>query len=57
MCSEWKIAKVEAYLLHNSSFTLGKRDVATRLVADKLDLNLATLTAALLVVVVVVVAS
>lgn len=57
MCSEWEIAQVEAYLLHNSSLTLGKRDVATRLVADELDLNLATLTAALLVIVVVVVAS
>lgn len=44
-------------LLHDSRFPLGEGDVATRLVADKLDLNLPPLTAALLVVVVVIVGS
>jgi len=42
-------------LLHDTSFALGEGDVATRLVADELDLNLATLAAALFVVVVIVV--
>lgn len=44
-------------LLHDTRLALGKGDVAARLVADELDLNLATLAAALLVIVVVVVGS
>lgn len=42
-------------LLHDTSLSLGKGDVATRLVADELDLNLATLAIALLIIIVVVV--
>ena len=42
-------------LLHDASFPLGEGNVATRLVADELDLNLATLAAALLVLVILVV--
>jgi hypothetical protein len=44
-----------AYLLHDSGFALGKGNVSTRLIADELDLNLASLAAALLVIVIVVV--
>lgn len=51
------IVEVESYLLHDSSLALGERNVSARFVADKLDLNLATLATALLVVIVVVVAS
>lgn len=46
-----------AYLLHDTSLTLGEGDVATRLVLDELDLDLASLTTLTLVIVVVVVAS
>lgn len=42
-------------LLHDSRLPLGKSNVAARLVADELDLNLATLPAALLIIIVVVV--
>jgi hypothetical protein len=42
-------------LLHDASFPLGECDVATRLVADELDLNLATLATTLLIVVVVII--
>lgn len=42
-------------LLHNTGLALGKGDVATRLVGDELDLNLATLAATFLIIVVVVV--
>lgn len=41
-------------LLHDSSLALGECDVATRLVADELDLDLATLAAALVVVIIVI---
>jgi hypothetical protein len=44
-----------AHLLHDTSFSLGERDVATRLVGNELDLNLATLTATLLIIVVIVI--
>lgn len=47
----------QTYLLHNTSFALGKGDVPARFVADELNLNLPTLAAALLVIVVVVVAA
>lgn len=47
----------KTHLLHDAGLALGKGDVAARLVADELDLNLATLAAALLVIVVVVVGS
>jgi hypothetical protein len=43
------------HLLHNAGFALGEGNVATRLVADELDLDLATLATALVVVVVVVI--
>ena len=43
------------YLLHNTGLPLGEGDVATRLVGDELDLNLATLASTLLIVVVVIV--
>lgn len=42
-------------LLHDTSFPLGESDVPTRLVADELDLNLATLTTALIIVVFIVI--
>lgn len=42
-------------LLHDAGLALGKGNVAARLVADELDLNLATLASALFVIVVVVV--
>lgn len=45
------------YLLHDASLPLGECDVAARFVANKLDLDLAALTAALLVIIVVVVHS
>lgn len=44
----------QTYLLHNTSLTLGKGNVTTRLVLDELDLDLATLTARLVIVIVVV---
>lgn len=47
--------KKSSYLLHNTSFALGKRNVSTRLIGDELDLNLSSLAAALLVVVVIVI--
>ena len=43
------------YLLHDAGLALGEGDVATRLVADELDLNLAPLATTLLVVIIVVV--
>jgi hypothetical protein len=42
-------------LLHNTGLALGEGDVATRLVGDELDLDLATLSATFLIIVVVVV--
>lgn len=42
-------------LLHDAGFALRKRNVSARLVADKLDFNLAALASALFVVIVVVV--
>lgn len=42
-------------LLHDASLALGECDVATRLVTDELDLNLATLAIALLVIIIIVV--
>ena len=45
----------ETYLLHNARLPLREGDVATRLVGDELNFDLATLASALLVVVVVVV--
>lgn len=44
-----------AYLLHDTRFALGESDVATRLVLDKFDLDLAALAAGLVIIVVVVV--
>lgn len=43
------------YLLHDTGLALGECDVATRLVADELDFDLAPLATALLVVIIVVV--
>ena len=45
-----------SYLLHDPSLALRESDVATRLVLDELDVNLATLTARLIIVIVVIVA-
>lgn len=42
-------------LLHDASLALGKGNVAARLVRDELDLNLATLAAALFVIIVIIV--
>ena len=47
--------RAETNLLHDAGLALGESDVAARLVADELDLDLAALAAALLVVVIVVV--
>lgn len=44
-------------LLHDASFSLRKGNMPSRLVADELDLNLATLASTLLVIIVVVVGS
>lgn len=43
------------YLLHDTGLALGEGDVATRFITNKLDLDLATLTAALLIVIIIVV--
>ena len=43
------------YLLHDTGLALGEGDVATRLVADELDFNLAPLATTLLIVIIVVV--
>ena len=48
-------ATATTYLLHDTRLALGEGDVATRLVLDELDLNLAALTARLVIIVVVVV--
>lgn len=45
---------IATYLLHDTSLPLGESDVATRLILNKLDLNLAALTARLVIIVVVV---
>jgi hypothetical protein len=51
------ISKLErnAYLLHNTSLSLRERDMATRLILNELDFNLATLTTGLVIVVVLIV--
>jgi hypothetical protein len=46
-----------ADLLHDTSLALREGDVATRLVLDELDLDLATLTATLLIVLIVILTS
>ena len=51
---EWQDGR-DAHLLHDAGLALGEGDVTTRLVLDELDLDLAALTAALVVVVIVVV--
>jgi hypothetical protein len=43
------------YLLHDTRLPLRERDVATRLILDKLDLNLSALATGLIIIVVVVV--
>jgi hypothetical protein len=45
MHQAWRRQRAWAHLLHNTGLALGKGDVATRLVGDELDLNLATLAA------------
>lgn len=45
----------ETNLLHDAGFPLRESDMPTRLVADELYLNLATLSAALIIIVIVVV--
>lgn len=47
----------KTYLLHDTSFALGKGNMPTRLVLDELDFNLSSLAAGLIVVVVIVVGS
>lgn len=42
-------------LLHNTGLALGECDMATRLVGDKLDLDLSSLTSGLVIIIVVVV--
>lgn len=46
---------IVAHLLHDTGLPLGEGNVATRLVRDELDLNLAALTAWLVIIIVVVV--
>ena len=46
---------MEADLLHDSGFALREGDMATRLVGDKLDLNLSALASGLVIIIVVVV--
>ena len=48
------IATGSTYLLHDTGLPLGEGDVATRLILDELDFDLAALTARLVVIVVVV---
>jgi hypothetical protein len=48
------IATGSTYLLHDTGLPLGEGDVATRLILDKLDLNLAALTARLVVIIIIV---
>lgn len=48
------IATGSTYLLHDTSLPLGEGDVATRLILDELDFDLAALTARLVVIIVVV---
>lgn len=45
----------QTYLLHDAGLALGEGNMATRLVADELDLDLAALATALLVVIIIVV--
>jgi hypothetical protein len=42
------------HLLHDTGLPLGEGDVATRLVLDELDLDLAALTAGLVVIIIIV---
>lgn len=51
---EWCRDGGSTYLLHDTSLPLGEGDVATRLILNKLDLNLAALTAGLVVIIIVV---
>lgn len=44
-------------LLHNTSLALREGDMATRLVGNELDLNLAALTSGLIIIIVIVVGS
>ena len=48
------VATGSTYLLHDTSLPLGEGDVATRLILDKLDLDLAALTAGLVVIIIIV---
>lgn len=43
------------HLLHDTSLSLGERNVPTRLILNKLDLDLATLTAGLVIIVIFIV--
>lgn len=47
----------QTYLLHDTGLALGECNVAARLVADELDLNLATLAADLILIIVIVIGS
>lgn len=48
------IATGSTYLLHDTGLSLGEGDVATRLILDELDFDLAALTARLVVIIIVV---
>jgi hypothetical protein len=52
-----KLSKAsKSYLFHDTSFTLGECDMATRFVLNKLDINLSSLASRLVVIIVIVVA-
>jgi len=53
--SLFRAMRVETHLLHNAGLTLREGDVSTRLVLDKLDLNLSPLTTWLVIVVVIII--
>ena len=48
------LRRASTYLLHDTRLPLGEGDVATRLILDKLDLDLAALTAGLVVIIIIV---
>jgi len=56
-CATRRFRGVETNLLHDSGFALRESNMATRLVRDKLDLNLSALASGLVIIVVVVIRS
>lgn len=55
MRRDGSVSQCGAYLLHDTSLSLGEGNVTTRLILDKLDLDLPSLATGLVVVIVVVV--